>query len=1141
MVFIVKIPNHNRSRGNTPDPSSEAPELPPADPEPQQPATSDAEPMLPSQGPVAEAKDRQPLRPAGPAALDILLAPAVLNHRYVRGVDKSLIVERPERIRAVLLGVAGAIGSHPQSQGQQQEGARAAVKSESSAGDAADDLVAQLSSLSVRGDDARTGAPPPFRVLHSTRSLSLDPPHPSVGYVHAHSDEMVEVLESAYAEAKRKRHQARQARLDVDVEADVDLDPTITSASTAAAEPEAQQQGTRAAPSSSHAAYIHHLASRAPSEPPLSQAAQAASRDQKGAPASSSSTAESDDYTSSDGEGDDAMHPSEIPQHLPQGDLYLAGATDERGDGGSSQAIRHAMGACAEAVDRVVAAARAERQTGGGPSARPLSELAEVRYDDQAFARGETSDATEPPASRQEPGDGIGGPPSKRAFVLSRPPGHHCSGSSPSGFCWINNAVVAAAHGYLDHGIDRVVVFDIDLHHGNGTQALAWRINADSQRHDLDREAQLEALRASAVERNRAALKSGPRGRQGAAAAAAAAASLVDQKALEAQVGPRGLRIFYSSIHDIESFPCEDGDPDLIRDASVCVEGAHGQWIWNVHLDHYRDEDDFYRLYDERYSALFDKARRFLERTDARPESTLVLISAGFDACSYEYPGMQRHGKHVPPSFYDRFARDSVRFSERWAEGKVISVLEGGYSDRALCSAAMAHVMGLAGTTATPGAPTEPAWRLENLVHLEKMSKKMAASAAAAIAGSSTPSAARRRGPEPPAWVSRSSVAFAAFERCCGKKEVYPLGVPSPAAAAAAASQSQARAKRSAGASLSAASSPGGSSAATGRVLRDRSALKQRSAWDPSSPSAVAGVAWDHAEGAPSSDSSLALPSPTEAASAQFRPTAEIKAEQVSESTPPAPTAPPTRGPSSQVDAAPTTSRIGSVTPKADGIQTTPVTLVDAMHHSFPSTSPSHPSRGGTERTPTYVTANSAADDGDRQSFAEGLHQQQRRSSLGLVGQDGSTEMRQAAHPLPGAFSSFELPAATGPSHEPRQAEMLPVEADAMQFYKQQMAMQQLHQQHQQAVPPVPGSFPHGSFPHGYPATPQAVPQLPPPSATTWQQQPGGSTWPGTEANAYAYAAPPAAPLQYPVGHFGLYPPLPPQHDSVDDPHRQQQ
>lgn len=43
----------------------------------------------------------------------------------------------------------------------------------------------------------------------------------------------------------------------------------------------------------------------------------------------------------------------------------------------------------------------------------------------------------------------------------------------------------------------------------------------------------------------------------------------------------RDLQIFYGSLHDIESYPCEDGDAELVRDASTCIEGAHGQWIWN--------------------------------------------------------------------------------------------------------------------------------------------------------------------------------------------------------------------------------------------------------------------------------------------------------------------------------------------------------------------------------------------------------------------------------------------------------------------------------------------------------------------------------------------------------------------------------
>lgn len=124
---------------------------------------------------------------------------------------------------------------------------------------------------------------------------------------------------------------------------------------------------------------------------------------------------------------------------------------------------------------------------------------------------------------------------------------------------------------------------------------------------------------------------------------------------------------------------------------------------------------------------------------------------------------MQRHGKHVPPSFYHLFARDSVAFADQHSQGKLVSVLEGGYSDRALCSAALAHVTGLAGEA--EGDEGEW-WKLENLIAVEKVAKKMAA-AAAGVEG--TP---RRRQAELPPWLNTTSKAFAAFERACGKNVV---------------------------------------------------------------------------------------------------------------------------------------------------------------------------------------------------------------------------------------------------------------------------------------------------------------------------------------------------------------------------------
>jgi acetoin utilization deacetylase AcuC-like enzyme len=59
------------------------------------------------------------------------------------------------------------------------------------------------------------------------------------------------------------------------------------------------------------------------------------------------------------------------------------------------------------------------------------------------------------------------------AFSLCRPPGHHASRDQYGGYCFINNAAVAAQH-MRDSGLDKVAVLDIDFHHGNGTQAIFY-------------------------------------------------------------------------------------------------------------------------------------------------------------------------------------------------------------------------------------------------------------------------------------------------------------------------------------------------------------------------------------------------------------------------------------------------------------------------------------------------------------------------------------------------------------------------------------------------------------------------------------------------------------------------------------------
>jgi len=61
------------------------------------------------------------------------------------------------------------------------------------------------------------------------------------------------------------------------------------------------------------------------------------------------------------------------------------------------------------------------------------------------------------------------------AYALCRPPGHHAYPDMAGGFCFLNNSAIAAEQ--LREHVERVAILDIDVHHGNGTQAIFYTRN----------------------------------------------------------------------------------------------------------------------------------------------------------------------------------------------------------------------------------------------------------------------------------------------------------------------------------------------------------------------------------------------------------------------------------------------------------------------------------------------------------------------------------------------------------------------------------------------------------------------------------------------------------------------------------------
>ena len=216
-------------------------------------------------------------------------------------------------------------------------------------------------------------------------------------------------------------------------------------------------------------------------------------------------------------------------------------------------------------------------------------------------------------ASIQAVSDVVSGP-DRRALCIIRPPGHHARPGAGMGFCLYANVSLAAAEALDRFELNRVMIIDFDVHHGNGTQEIFYRSD----------------------------------------------------------------RVGFLSIHRYPFYPGTGS-----RDETGSGPGLG--YTVNIPLP--------YGTPRSRYLAAF---RAGLETLADRTKPELILVSAGFDAHAQDPVGDL--GLEVED--FETITREIVSVAETHAQGRILSVLEGGYHVPILTASVEAHLQALG---ATPG------------------------------------------------------------------------------------------------------------------------------------------------------------------------------------------------------------------------------------------------------------------------------------------------------------------------------------------------------------------------------------------------------------------------------------------------------
>jgi acetoin utilization deacetylase AcuC-like enzyme len=194
----------------------------------------------------------------------------------------------------------------------------------------------------------------------------------------------------------------------------------------------------------------------------------------------------------------------------------------------------------------------------------------------------------------------------RNAFCAVRPPGHHALKDRAMGFCLFNNVAIAARYIQQKHKLQRALIVDWDVHHGNGTQEAFYD----------------------------------------------------------------DPTVLYFSVHQYPFYPGTGSAEEKGR-------GKGLNYNVNVPLRAGSGDKDFERAFREK---LIPAA------LDFRPD--FVLISAGFDAHEDDPLG----GMKVTAQGYGQLTRIVKELAEKSCKGRLVSVLEGGYSLEGMTESVEAHL-----------------------------------------------------------------------------------------------------------------------------------------------------------------------------------------------------------------------------------------------------------------------------------------------------------------------------------------------------------------------------------------------------------------------------------------------------------------